>query len=498
MLRADKPIASISTGSLPNTRDNATCSPARARRVRLFVIAVLFLASLVPMTFVMTANLSDLDNFHGDESLYIPVANKMVDLYWVKHDFTNPAWEDDFYTFGAINPQMGKYLMGAGSYLAGYRELPIRPGYQFRQSVAWNVEHGLVPPAGAVGASRLPIAMTGVCSLVLLYMFVTLLAGAEAGLLATWALFSGGLLISTSRHAMLDAPALAFSLACLCGLVVALRAIRAEHWRHAMMLSVIVGLLCGLAVGTKLNALLIIGVVGACFAAEWLAAWSNRRRQWWIIGCSVIAGVASIVIFYAINPYLWHHPAGGLKHLLSLNAVQASIGWDRTTTIPSKLVAVWHSLDQFGPFSWTGMNIDHWLLPVCALGLLAWLYRHPQQAWDRMYHVPAIWVAVVYGVTAAWLPHTWDRYFLPLAPINAMIEAMAIVGAAFVVRAWMRSWKRPAIATAAIPTPQHIPAALRPFSHARRTPYTPGSSRLGLALKSSIGWRSSVRPSDKG
>jgi hypothetical protein len=399
--------------------------PGVWRELRARAALIVFLLSLVPMAALFTSHLDDLQNFNGDESLFIPVGNKIFELYWVKWDFNNPAWQNDFYTFGAINPPVGKYLMGAGSYLAGYRDLPIHPGYDFDRDAAWNAKLGLVPPVGAVWASRLPMALMGLLCCVLLYLFVGMFYGPWAGLAAMWSMFAGGLLLSASRHAMLDAPALAFSLAAMCALVRTVRAIRASRRGAAYRWSALLGAACGVAVGTKLNALLIIGVVGICLAAEWAGAWKDRALRRMIALCGILSGVSSIILFYLLNPFLWQRPIWGLKHLLSLNQVQASINLDRTTTWHQKLATVWQGLEQYGAFSRTGVRIDQWLVPIAALLLVAWALRRPREAFARLYHIPLIWGAVIYMATTIWLPHSWDRYLLPLAPVNALIEGVA-------------------------------------------------------------------------
>lgn len=398
-----------------------TAQPAR----RLGLAGLLFLLSLLPMAWTLTSNLGNLNHFHGDESLYIPVANKMFELYWVRHDFANPAWDDDFHTFGAINPQVGKYLMGFGSYLAGYRDMPIRPGYQFQKGLAWNVSHGYVPPAGAVAASRLPIALTGLLSCVFLYAFTSMLAGRWTGLCAMWALFLGQLLTTTSRHAMLDAPALAFSLGAMCALLCLIRAMR-DRRTAAYAWAILLGVASALAVGTKLNALLIIGVAGLCLCIEAIGAWKIPPARRMVLLCTSICALSAVAIFYAVNPFLWHHPLWGLKHLLELNQVQASINIARTTGPWSKLAAVWWSIGHYGIFGPSRGWIDQTLVTLAALAAILHLCRRPRRSFDQLHYVAAVWVAVLYIITTAWLPHTWNRYFLPLAPVNALLEGLAV------------------------------------------------------------------------
>jgi cyanate permease len=67
------------------------------------------------------------------------------------------------------------------------------------------------------------------------------------------------------------------------------------------------------------------------------------------------------------------------------------------------------------------------LLLVGAAALAAAIVRAPEQARMRFQLVLALWALVSYVVITAWLPQNWDRYYLPLTPINALLRAYGTI-----------------------------------------------------------------------
>jgi len=78
-----------------------------------YIVRVLYIMALLSILCVLfLTRLGDLGNYHGDESLWLTVSTKLFRLYAFEHQFDDPAWHQEYSTFGSRQPQIGKYLIG--------------------------------------------------------------------------------------------------------------------------------------------------------------------------------------------------------------------------------------------------------------------------------------------------------------------------------------------------------------------------------------------------
>src|SRR6266496_4253150 len=135
-----------------------------------FGVWIIPLALCMVLSPLFLLKLDDLHNFQGDETLWLAVSNKLFHLYVIDHNTTDPAWREEFSTFGSSQPQIGKYMIGLGTYAAGYIGEPYNPyHYNWAHDLAWNLEHRGVPPAGVVAMGRLPVAILGLLACLIFY-----------------------------------------------------------------------------------------------------------------------------------------------------------------------------------------------------------------------------------------------------------------------------------------------------------------------------------------
>lgn len=392
--------------------------------VQRWIIPLVLVLALAP---VFLHTLDDLQNFSGDETLWLAVSDKLFRLFVVEHDFGDGAWREEFSTFGSRQPQIGKYLIGIGTYAAGYTAEPYTPyRYNWGQDLSWNLANGGVPPAHLVAAGRLPVALVGIGACLVFYWLIALVANPLTAMLATVGMVQAGLLVESSRRAMIDTPALAFGLLTLVGMVYTLRALRGQQPRRAAGAAALAGLACGLAVGTKLNTLLILVVCALTLLGEAALAPTWRRRRLPLLCLALIAAGTALVV-YLSNPFLHVGVLAGVRHQVEMGYLVATIPFDQLTTPGARVHAVWQSTLDFGPCARMGLPVDRWLL-LAGLTALAtrWWQRRAEfraQGLDLL----VLWVAVSYVGITVWLPHTWARYYLPLQPCNAFVEAYGLL-----------------------------------------------------------------------
>lgn len=402
------------------------------RRLRMHLevwIIPLVLSMLLSPLFLR--NLDDLHNFAGDETLWLAVSNKLFQLYFIENDFFASTWHDEFSTFGSRQPQIGKYLIGLGTTMAGYSGEPYNPYYyNWQHDLAWNMSNGGVPPADIVASGRLPIAITGLLSCLIFYWLVTLVTNRWTAVIATLSLVQAGLLTASSRRAMIDTPALAFGLLTLVGLVYLLRALRHHQRRQAIVVAILTGLACGLAVGTKLNTLLILGLCGGVLLFRTFLNLRKEFRQAVLsFLCLTVVYSGTAFIAYISNPFLYRSTLAGMVHLLEMGQLVATIPFGQLTTPVARMQAIWQSMNEYAPLARLGLAYDRWLLllGIIALGRSAWQNINDFRA--RQLDVIVLWIIVSYVGIGLWLPHPWERYYLPLQPCNAILQAYGVVWA---------------------------------------------------------------------
>ncbi len=389
-------------------------SPNRWLNVALSCIIAVVLAVL------LVTGLEDIDShYHGDESLWVPIGVQAFRMAFIDRDLDHPFWFDYLHSFGSPNPQISKYIIGAGTYLAGHHDLPVLM-YDFRQDYAWNKTHGRVLPPEIAKAARFPIALTGAMSGVFLYWLGVQVAGYVTGIIAVVLFITTPVVWSYARLAMLDIPALMFG---LLALNLCIRAITALHSNapNAGILIMASGIASGAAAGAKLNGLLIPGICALAICITGIT-YPNRSDRYKIISGAVSILLWAYVVFFLSNPRLYPDPITGIQGMLELSRI---VTGSTPPTIESRITMVWKSLGE-GGFSVSGILFSSQLWLIIGAITLSRSLRHSSGA--RFVALLAIvcWGVITFTGITLWIPLPRDRYFLPLVPIVALIQAYGI------------------------------------------------------------------------
>lgn len=379
-------------------------------------------------------------------------------------DWRNPDWR----LLPAIeSPPVGKYLFGLALRLAGRPVRSIEPlasTYERYRPIpgAWGtgeaaerrraIADRLAPEAHAavaVGAYR-PFApeQLAACRAVVV-LFGMIAAGAIAGLgnrlggplagLTAGLLFAAHpLVIKACSLALFDIMALAFSALALLALIRTNESLGWKRWAWALAL----GLLVALAVGTKMNALIVVPVVvfgllrgrfagpagdnaGQRGAGDANGAVSpgekgSRKpaRGGGLVALALVA-VTGLAAFLALDPTLYADPLAGVADLFRIPAettrVQAGFLPDHLATWKDKLTTVGDLL--------CGHPLGLLVVPVVVIPALTGSIR----SWSPR-SVVVLWSVVALGAVVAWIPFPWPRYVLPAVPPLALLVADLVAG----------------------------------------------------------------------
>lgn len=396
--------------------------------MRLALRLVCILALAVPFFWRLGA-----EEFHGDESHWISSGQEAFFLATTGR-LNDPLWREQFYLYS--QPQLGKLLIGAALAVAGmYGPTPIYD-YDWQLQPEVNRAAGRVPPEAAVHAGRVPGALAGWLSCLLLWAIGAQASQPRAGLLAALLLASHPLWLANARRAGLDATALCLGLT---GTWAALQAVsprerpvqgrprRGEDrsWRWWLL----AGLGFGLGLASKYTALLMLPPAAPAAWAR-IVRQGGRRR---VLAGASLALATGAAVFYLSNPALYHAPLEGLRASIDFLATQAR---DMRRTSPAFSSPPLVAAEIFDRTIWpTGFPaiVDRTLpeplqpgsygTPIVALGaavaLVVLLTRGRRAPW--LIAATAFWVAAVYAALALSIPIWWERWHLPLVPALCLL-----------------------------------------------------------------------------
>ena len=175
------------------------------------------------------------------------------------------------------------------------------------------------------------------------------------------------------------------------------------------------GLIWGLALGTKANALFLPPIIlVVVLSAREPAAWKDRRRVLW--SSLVGAGLLGSALVFVLWPYLWPAPIAGIR--LHLHYIGLRLFDTRPESIASPLGSV-------------ALTTPVLFLVLLVVGLVICLRRLRDR--DPRHVLPLTWIAVVVG--RLYLPNAVNfdgvRHFLEVFPAFAIVGG---IGASWLYR----------------------------------------------------------------
>lgn len=403
-----------------------------------------------------------------DETAYVS-QSYYFDLF-AHGDWDNWAWVE-YHAYDL--PPLPKYVFGAALRGAGY-DLPDR-----LTAGAWfaNIRRSLVP-AERIHVARWPVVAFGILGCWAIYALGTTALGQGVGMVAALLLALNPLYGLHAHRAMSDVPAECFILLAGATGVVVWKGLLAQRIDAVPMfvLTLLLGVWCGLAALCKLNGLLAWMVFAAACGLGVVLARGRRRTLAAFIGSATCAAIAGVVVFIVLNPYMLARPRGPIPPMLMApapiaqtplergawmirhrvevsHAARARFPHEALLTPFEKLAAV--SVQGFGRFGPLGPR-DHdstvpyarfdmrrdwgaliWL-PCVLAGAVVLVFRGRGQC--KAGSVPLAWFVVLFALVSAsvvtgFIPMAWDRYYLSLQAPAALLGASTLVALARVVSA---------------------------------------------------------------
>jgi hypothetical protein len=403
----------------------------------------------------------------------------------------DPPWGPSYWTLTQV--PVYRYIIGAGIWLSGnrFQELdlehrrdevsgPDRAKYfdpaTFRDERKLAEQRRIPRPSPEVlWAARVPMVLLGAGTAALLFVISAELAGVVAGLVAAAGFVAAPFVLTLLPRAHTEAPFLFFLVLGLWSSMWAARAATAGRPRW-LLLGALAGLAVGLSAGSKLTGVLAVAVLSGFAGGTFLLARlahhptvaaqigpsSIFERSWrW----SAVAAVVGLVVFLAVNPFLWPDPVGRTRAMLAFR--QQEMFGQRTLNeelavpdgVGTRLLFLLRRSAAEEPWAARrfGVPVEGALAAVGVALVIAKVVRGRREgALAGPAAQVGLWLLVLIAGTAPNLGIDWDRYYLPIVAVGLVFAG---IGAdALVESAWCLVSRRRAPTTSAA-TPPPIPTA---------------------------------------
>lgn len=365
--------------------------------------------------------------FDRDENYWIR-SSRYFKMLFLDHNTRWESWRD----YGSVDqPVLGKYFIGLTLYLNGYdlAEIQRLPKFKYYKSYTENTDSGNAVLTETLQVCRRAVAVTGILSCLLLYWLGKELFSRRVGIIAAALLAFNPLMDLCSRRILTDTPLLFLVLLSLAVSVLFFKSWKTGRKLHTWLWAACVGIMAGLAVSMKLNGVLTLWALFAATVMFIVYAKKSGNSVGSLTKPVVLAACLALAVFVAINPYLYKQPLVGMQKMVKhrlwrFHCQQLKTGSGLYTTPARVNAIISRTLSahprSFAPF---GRILP---LPVDFI-LFLWGLWSILKKEREVITVVVLSAAVVTFVTLVLtLPLNWERYFLPLIPYIALIEAYGL------------------------------------------------------------------------
>ena len=339
-------------------------------------------------------------------------------------------------TFGFMNPLLPKLVFGSLSLALGHDQYDplVYPRFAkgVRQDRVRRAKFASFPPLLAI---RWVVTLLASLCAALIFVIASNLGGLAAGLFA-FALFLASPVISDhATRVRTDFFPLALTLLALAVALTRQKSLGGERGESARLSTVLLlGLLAGLAVASKLNGALLALMVGAWIPLACLAHREDAKSNQFVrvLQAYLLAGLTTVSLYFLFSPHLWPAPIENLGALVE--------AWDENISHQQELfgerLGRADTLGEHFKISERAVNgkyepfYAHFGLPVGLPLILVGTFILIVQSLKGRHRTSAklVLAYVLIGGfgTALWLPFGRNNFYIGFAPIVSILEGLAL------------------------------------------------------------------------
>ncbi len=442
---------------------------------------ILWVAALMVVVLAGT----NLVPFHGDESTQIMMSR---DTYYIlRGDGARLLYQAEppdatEQHLRLLNGTLPKYLIGLAARLAGYEIDDLNDQWLWGADWDWNVTDGHMPSDGLLLAARWSSSILAALSIPAIFGLGWLWRGRRAAYAASLILALHPVVLIHGRRAYMEGALLFFSvLVILIAAAWGQRLTRPVVSRRAVWGGALgLGLATGLLVASKHSGAAVAAAAYGGLGISLFGMRAQPRRAGLALAVLLASGIMALGVFLALNPAWWSDPLARVSEVLTLRqglvndqvaAFPGSVypdfgarlgGMLRELSVapPVYFEAPWWSeypalaaqIDLYRTSLWAGVQVGtNGLTTLLGLGLLGLsligivpllgaLRRGQALGW-----AVGLWGVLNAAVILLTIPLAWQRYSMPLYPVQA---ALAAAGFDWLVGRIATARRRPAPARA--------------------------------------------------
>jgi 4-amino-4-deoxy-L-arabinose transferase-like glycosyltransferase len=370
--------------------------------------------------------------FEADEADYVATSRYFGYLF-LQRDVARKEWDSNHWT--RTQPPLTRYIVGVWLTAYGHDlETMNQPYVSTASSFEVNRQKGRVPTDDVLARARQPMVLLGAGAIALLYPLSLLLGGPTVGLIVAALALSSPFMRYTLVHAWAEAP-LAFFLV-LSALLAAYGVRRVLSGGRVVFWALALGGALGLASATKLTGLVGVALTLGCGAVMALWLWrqgGNRRAAVRIAAWAAGAAAVALLLFVALNPYLWRGPVSGLQGMLEERRDEMAFQQDQWPeyAVTGWLERPWLTVSgslQVGPLAETQLAalVN---LPLLVIGLAGLAARVRRDGLASPAGMLVGWLLGFFVVVVLGLGLKYPRYFMPTTLLFLPVVALGLVPA---------------------------------------------------------------------
>lgn len=385
-----------------------------------------------------------------DEFGWVAASDSTFRLMFVDRDGGAERWRQGFQktTYGAMNPNFAKLVMGFALYCWGYDLAPpaffprLGPGHPRydRLTPAQRTKMAKAHVPYVIRMRWLMLCVSAACA-VALYFVGRAISGQVLGVGAYVAFVCTPLVKELSFVIYSDNLLLLMTLLSVLATVGFARwwgkpRSAGSVWRAIGGL-LLIGVLCGTTVATKFNGAVVCIACALSVALLWVAGRFRHHSVWKTPVALVGVAILALAVFVWLNPQLHEDIPGRIAWSVErwdelITRQQAQFrGSFAITTLRGQVDAVYEqALLGSGPLAhvWpVGAAI------LTGVGLIGacWRWIAGVRAGGELVGPSflIVWSVVTVVTTTLWLPLDWPRYYLPLVPVFCLLQAVPIESA---------------------------------------------------------------------
>jgi 4-amino-4-deoxy-L-arabinose transferase-like glycosyltransferase len=413
--------------------------------------------------------------FHGDESTQIYMSRDYIyqfldrDLSKIYYN-PNPSIAAE-QELRLLNGTLSKYLIGLAWHLRGFTPLNINEQWDWGADWNYNQTNGHAPSDDLLHISRIPSTILLAVSVVAIFVIGWQVGGLPTAYFASLYYALNPALLLNGRRAMMEGSFICFSLLTV---LAGIWLLQRPSWRSTLAL----GLAAGLALASKHTALF---TVAAVFFACAVYIFTRTIRTWRVVPVLiylryVLAALLAGIVFLLLNPAWWNDPLGmpgivlHLREALLARQTAAFGGYanfgdqvagflrQSFVVLPQYFeVKGWENFigDQIARYEasvWRGVSVGGTALGaviLCAIiGVGAWALLRGRKTRLAARWLVGVWALAMLLTTLFLTPIEWQRYYVPIYPVVALLAGLGLSRMVQSVVWSLRHSQRPALPTA--------------------------------------------------